>query len=166
MGYWWPRKVKWESCLPKGQDRIQDVFEPWRWKWLFIRPWNEQARTKQKEQKNERKKSDLIGLSNGYERAWRLVGSTNARLKKIHARRTFTSLHFDVILQHHWSIEQCLLRIRVFFGGKKKSPTFHLFIHWLIKQITNTYRNHFSMSYENRCKTHFHKVLHLASFSK
>ena len=57
---------------------------------------------------------------------------------------------FDVILQHDWSIEQCLLHIRVFFGGKTKSPCFVLFIHWLIKQITNTYGNHFSRSYENR----------------
>ena len=37
-----------------------------------------------------------------------------------------------------------------FFGRKTKSPCFDLFIHWLIKQITNTYRNHFSRSYENR----------------
>ena len=37
----------------------------------------------------------------------------------------------------------CLLHIRVFFGGKTKSPWFDLFIHWLIKQKTNTYRNHF-----------------------
>ena len=59
---------------------------------------------------------------------------------------------FDVILQHDWSIEQCLLHIRVFFGGKTKRPCFDLFIHWLIKQITNTYRNHFSRSYENRFK--------------
>ena len=29
---------------------------------------------------------------------------------------------FDVILQHDWSIEQCLLHIRVFFGGKMTSP--------------------------------------------
>ena len=57
---------------------------------------------------------------------------------------------FDVILQHDWSMEQCLLHIRVFFGGKTKSPCFVLFIHWLIKQITNTYWNHFSRSYENR----------------
>ena len=28
-------------------------------------------------------------------------------------------------------------------GGKTKSPCFDLFIHWLIKQITNTYRNLF-----------------------
>ena len=57
---------------------------------------------------------------------------------------------FDVILQHDWPIEQCVLRIRVLFGGKTKSPCFDLFIDWLIKQITNTYRNHFSRSYENR----------------
>ena len=57
---------------------------------------------------------------------------------------------FDVILQYDWSIEQCLLHIRVFFGGKTKSPCFVHFIHWLIKQITNTYGNHFSRSYENR----------------
>ena len=59
-------------------------------------------------------------------------------------------LRFDVILQHDWPIEQCLLHIRVFFGGKTKRPCFDLFIHWLIKQITNTYRNQFSRSYENR----------------
>ena len=38
----------------------------------------------------------------------------------------------------------------VSFGGKIKSPCFDLFIPWLIKQITKTYRNHFSRSYENR----------------
>ena len=57
---------------------------------------------------------------------------------------------FDVILRHDWLIEQCLLRIRVLFCGKTTSPCFDLFIDWLIKQITNTYRNHFSRSYENR----------------
>ena len=46
-----------------------------------------------------------------------------------------------VILQHDWLIEQCLLHIRVFFGGKTRSPCFDLFIHWLIKQITITYRS-------------------------
>ena len=73
--------------------------------------------------------------------------------KKLHARelsRNQWILRFDVILQHDWPIEQCLLHIRVFFGGKTKSPCFDLFIHWLMKQMTNTYRNHFSRSYENR----------------
>ena len=67
-------------------------------------------------------------------------------MKKLHARelsRNQSILRFDVILQDDWPIEQCLLPIRVFFGG-------FLFIHWLIKRVTNTYRNHFSRSYENR----------------
>ena len=51
---------------------------------------------------------------------------------------------------HYWPIEQYLRHIRDFFGGKTKSPCFDLFIHWLIKQVTNTYRNHFSRSYESR----------------
>ena len=66
--------------------------------------------------------------------------------KKLHARelsRNQPILRFDVVLEHDWPIEQCLLHIRVFFGGKTKRPCFDLFIHWLIKQITNTYRNHF-----------------------
>ena len=74
-------------------------------------------------------------------------------MKKLYARELSTNqpiLRFDVILQHDWLIEQYLLHIRVFFGGKTKRPCFDLFIHWLIKQIRNTYRNHFSRTYENR----------------
>ena len=74
-------------------------------------------------------------------------------MKKLYARELSTNqpiLRFDVILQHDWLIEQYLLHIRVFFGGKTKRPCFDLFIHSLIKQIRNTYRNHFSRTYENR----------------
>ena len=63
--------------------------------------------------------------------------------------RNQSILRFDVILQHDWPIKQCLLLVRVFLGGKTKRPCFDLFIHWLIKQTTNTYRSHFSRSYEN-----------------
>ena len=73
--------------------------------------------------------------------------------KTSHARelsRNQSILRFDVMLQHHWPIEGCLLHIRVFFGGKTKSPCFDFFIHWLIKQIMNTYRKDFSRSHENR----------------
>ena len=74
--------------------------------------------------------------------------------EKLHARRAF-SKSIDTSLwrhtaTHYWPIEQCLLHIRVVCGGNTKSPCFDLFIHWLMKQITNTYRNHFSRSYENR----------------
>ena len=75
--------------------------------------------------------------------------------KKLQARelsRNQSLLRFDIILQHDWPNEQCLLHIRVFFGGKRRRPCFDLFIHWLIKQIMNTYRNHFSRSYKNRSK--------------
>ena len=95
----------------------------------------------------------MIGLSNGFKCAWLLVGKAKARLKNFLPEepcRNQAILRFDVILQHNWPIEQCLLHIRVVCGGKTKSPCFDLFIHWLIKQITNTYRNHFSRSYENR----------------
>ena len=92
-------------------------------------------RAKKTERTNERKQSDLIGLSNGSKRS----------SEKLHARelsRNKLILRFDVTVQHDWPIEQCLLHIRVFFSGKTKRSCFDLFIHWLIKQITNTYRNH------------------------
>ena len=41
---------------------------------IFLRPWNENALTKQKEQTNKKGKSDLIGLSNGNKGVWILVG--------------------------------------------------------------------------------------------
>ena len=67
---------------------------------------------------------------------WLLVGSANAQVKKFHAQelsRNHSILRFDVILQHDWPIEQWFLHIRVFFGGKTKSPCFDLIVHWLIK---------------------------------
>ena len=78
---------------------------------------------------------------------------SETRVKKIHARelsRNQLILRFDVILQHNWPIEQSVLHIRVFFGEKTRKPFFALFIHWLIKQIRNTYREYFLWSYENR----------------
>ena len=81
-------------------------------------------------------------------------------MKKRHARdlsQNQSIIHFDVMLQHDWPIEQCLLHISGFFGGKTKRPCVDLFIHWLIKQVTNTCRNHFSRSYENRSNFNFAK---------
>ena len=78
-------------------------------------------------------------------------------MKKLHGRelsRNQPIICFDVILQHDWPIKQCLLHIRVFFGGKTKRPCFDLLIHWLIKHTTNTYRNHFPRSYANRSILH------------
>ena len=109
-------------------------------------------RTKQKQQTNGNRAICLVYWTD-----------TNTRMKKLHARelsRNQSILHFDVILQHNWPIEQSLLFIRVFFGGKTKSPCFDLFIHWLIKQTTNAYWNYFSKSYENRSNcVHIHSVV-------
>ena len=92
---------------------------------IFVWPWNENAGTKQKQE------------TNGNRAIW-LVYRTDQSI-----------LRFDVIPQHDWPIETMPSHIRVFFGGKTKRPCFDLFIHWLIKQITNAYQNHFSRSYEN-----------------
>ena len=119
---------------------------------IFVWPWNKKTRTKQKQQTNRNRVIWFVYRTR-HKLAWLLVGWANARVKKRHARelsRNQTILRFDVILQHDWPIEQFLLFIRVFFGGKTKSPCFDLFIHWLIKQITNTCWNHFSRSFENR----------------
>ena len=70
-------------------------------------------RTNKTEASNGQKWSDLIGFSNGYKCACVGFWLVNC---------------FNVILQHDWPIEQCLLHIRVFFGGKMKSPCFDLFI--------------------------------------
>ena len=49
----------------------------------------------------------------------------------------------------HWNNAFSMLGFSL-AGKRLKSPCFDLFIHWLMKQMTNTYRNHFSRSYENR----------------
>ena len=106
--------------------------------------WFWKRRTKQKKQTNWNTVIWLVYRTDTNARGFGWLAK--ARLKKLHARelsRSQSILPFDVILQHDWPIEQCLLYIRIFFGGKTKSPCFDLFIHWLIKQITNSYRNHF-----------------------
>ena len=112
------------------------------WLWdnsaIFVRPWNENARTKQKQQTNESRAIWLVYRTDSKGRGFRLV---KRRVKKLHARelsRNQPILWFDVMQQQDLPIEQCLLHIRVFFGRKTKRPCFNLFIHWLIKQITNT----------------------------
>ena len=64
--------------------------------------------------------------------------------------RNQSILRFDVTLQLDWAIEQCLLNVRVFFGGKTKSPCFPSF-HPLADKINNGHLTKpFSRLYENR----------------
>ena len=142
------------------------------WLWDNSRfSYNLEMKTREQNRNNKRKKiertafwlvyrTDTKGRSHGF---W-LV---KRRVKKLHARelsRNQPILRFDVKQQHDLPFEQCLPHIRGFFGRKTKRPCFNLFIHWLIKQITNTHRNHFSRSYENRttpenCFLHWDFVL-------
>ena len=96
-----------------------------------------------REQNRNNKRSEIVRFDRFVERKRTCVAFgcwANARLNKLYARelsRNQPILRFNVILQHDWLIEQCLLHIRVFFGGKTKSLCLDLLIHWLIKQITN-----------------------------
>ena len=63
-------------------------------------------------------------------------------MKILHARelsRKQWILRFDVVLQHDWPIEQCLLHIRVFLWRENGEWRVHvlilIFIHWLLKQV-------------------------------
>ena len=100
---------------------------------------------KQKQQTNGNRAIWLVYWTDANVRSFWLVKRTlgwkNFMFEEL--SRNQSILRFDVILQHDWPIEQCLLHIRVFFGGKTKSPCFDLSILCLIKQIKNTYPNHF-----------------------
>ena len=107
---------------------------------------------KTREQNRNNKRTEIELFDSFIERIQTPVAfgwNANALVKNHHAQelsRNQPIFHFDVILQHDWPIEQCLLH----FGGKTKGLCFNLLIHWLTKQITNTFQNHFSRSSENR----------------
>ena len=117
-------KVNIHAELPKSLHRA-----------IFSWSWNKNARTKQKQQTNGNRAIWLAYRTDTNTRGFWLVKRTlmwkNFMPKEL--SRNHSILCFDVILQHDWPIEQWLLHIRVFFGGKTKSPCFDLFIHWLIK---------------------------------
>ena len=126
---------------------------------IFAWPWNENRRTKQKQQTHGNKANWLVYRTDTNARGFWLVimvkrtlGWKNVMPENFLEINRYFSL--TSCCNTNGSFEQYLLHIRVFFGcfgGKTKSPCFDLFIHWLIKQITNAYRNHFSRSsYENR----------------
>ena len=116
---------------------------------IFVWPWNENPRTTKR---TEKERFDWFIERIQTREAFSWLNERSGE-KKLHAQelsRNQSMLRLDVILQRDWPIKQCLLHISVFFGGKTKRPCFDLLIHWLIRQITSTYRNDFSRSYESR----------------
>ena len=128
-----------QGLSPKGD---QHEFAP-RNRAIFVWPWNENMQTKQKQQMNGNRRILLVYRTDtnacGFWLVKRMLGWKNFMPDNLSGNQSI--LCFDLILQHDWPIEQT------------KSPCFDLFLHWLIKQITNTYRHHFSRSYENRSIT-------------
>ena len=125
------------SCFP-GRNRV-----------IFVWLWNENARTKQKQQTNGSRAISLVYRTETNARGFWLVKRT-LRWKKLHAwelSRNQSILRSDTILQHKWQIEQRLLHIRVFFGGKTKSSCFDLFLAY--KRNNKHLPKHFLRSYEN-----------------
>ena len=97
-------------------------------------------KTREQNRNNKRTKIErfdwfIEGMQTRVAFGW--LSECSYRVKKLHAlelSRNQSILQFDLILQHDWPIEQCLLHTRVFLGGKMKRPCIDLFIHWLIKQ--------------------------------
>ena len=114
------------NTLQHGENTFRDV------RAIFVWPRNENLRTKQKQQTNGNKAIWLVYRTDtnapGFWLVKRTLGWKNFMPEELSRNR------FDVILQQDWPIEQCPLHIRVFFGGKTKSPCLVLFIHRLIKQ--------------------------------
>ena len=127
-------------CI-KGDGRVEMVyFEPGR---FSLWPWNENARTKQKQQTNGNR---AIGLVIERIQTRMAFGWWSERSRNRYFALT-SYCNATGQSNNAFSISG------LFFGGKTKSPCFDLFIHRLIKQITNTSQNRFSRSCENRCGT-------------
>ena len=79
---------------------------------IFVWPWNENPRTKQKQQANGNKAIWLVYRTDTKAPGLWLVKRTLGW--KNFTPEEFSRNRFNVILQHDWSIEQCFLHIRVF----------------------------------------------------
>ena len=115
---------------------------------IFVLPWNENVRTKQKQDTN-RNRVIWLGYRTdthapGFWLVNRKLGCNNFMPDNFLEISRYLAWRHTA--EHDWPIEQCLLPIKVF---ETKSPSFDLFNHWLIKQIRNTFKKHFSRSHEN-----------------
>ena len=104
---------------------------------IFVWTWNENARTKQKQQTNGKRAISLFCRTD-----------TNARglwlVKRALRWKNFMPENFLEINRYFALTLYCntngqlnnafSMHIRVFFGGKTRSPCFDLFIYWLINR--------------------------------
>ena len=87
---------------------------------IFIWLWNENTPTKQKQETNGIRAVWLVyQIDTNVHGFWlvnRTLGWKNFMPQEL--SRNQWILRYDIILQHNWPMEECLLHIRVFFGGK------------------------------------------------
>ena len=90
---------------------------------IFAWPWNENAQTKQKKQTNGNRANWLVYRAHTNARGSWLIKRTLGwkKLMPEELSRTQSILRFDIILQHDWPIEQCLLHIRIFWQENEES---------------------------------------------
>ena len=107
---------------------------------IFVLPWNENAQTNNKRTEIERfdwfmeRIQTRVGIGWFYAKlGWEKLVLEN--FLEINQYFALTS-YCDTIGQSNNAFS---------ILGKTKRPCFDLFIHWLIKQISNTSRNHFSI---------------------
>ena len=122
----------------------------------FIWLWNENAPTKQKQETNGIRAIWLVyqidTKVHGFWLVNRTLGWKNFMPQEL--SRNQRILRYDIILRHDWPMEQCLLHIRVFFGGKLKRPCFDL-----ANKTTTTKKK-----WRTRTKTIFQGHLKIAPF--
>ena len=90
---------------------------------IFVWLWSENARTKQKQQTSENRAIWFVCRTDTNTRGFWLVKQTLGwkNFMPEELSRNQSILRFDVIPQHDWPIEQCLLHTEIFFGRKTRS---------------------------------------------
>ena len=107
---------------------------------IFVWPWNENARTKQKHQTNGNRAIWLVYRKDTNARGFWLVKRTLGW--KNFMAESFLEINGCFALTSYYNTigqsNNAFSILGVFFWGKTKRPCFDLFSHWLIKQRTLT----------------------------
>ena len=118
---------------------------------IFVWPWNENARTKQTKQTNGTRTVWLVYRTDTNARGFWLVKRTLGWKKFIMPENFLEINRYFALTSYCNTTSQSNNAFSILgFSLAGKGRGYVLITHWLKKQITKTYRNHFSRSYENR----------------
>ena len=119
---------------------------------IYVWPWDENARTIQKQQKNGNRANWLVYRIDTNAGGFWLVKGTLGLKKTFMPENLLEINRYFAVMSHCNMIGQSnnALSILGFSLVENEEALLWSFIHWLLKQIAYTYWNHFSRSYENR----------------